>query len=280
MAGRNDRIGQLGKLLDDQYAHLARGIRRLGANKTKRQPVVEINPPILDAWGSLIESVVVLAATSAGIPGSAQACKVIKALCGVEEAEDVMLTCIQRDVQLVRTGPFRAAQEQLAIALREGPADAEYGHHLREAGDLLVMALGQSASVEESSVIRFNLGVVAAVRGDTAEAGYRLNESYHDCVSVIEELATRSADVKVFKSRWTSTASYSIPLGTYVIGARKLVKALKAQDAASALEGYVPFVNTVARAGNAIGQAPIHPGLSLRRASGEGYELEWTEPQL
>lgn len=142
------------------------------------------------------------------------------------------------------------------------------------------MALGQSASVEESSVIEFNLGVVAAVRGDVADAQHRLNESYHDCVNVIEELVLRSADVKVFKSRWAPVAWRSVPFAGYVIGARKLVKALKAQDAASALEGYVPFVNTVARAGNAIEQAAMHPGLILRRASKGGYELEWTKPQL
>lgn len=191
-----------------------------------------------------------------------------------------MLTCIQRDVQLLRKGPFRAAQEQLATALRKGPTNSRYEHHLSEAEDLLVVALGQSASVEESSVIEFNLGVVAAVRGDVADAQHRLNESYHDCVNVIEELVLRSADVKVFKSRWAPVAWRSVPFAGYVIGARKLVKALKAQDAASALEGYVPFVNTVARAGNAIEQAAMHPGLILRRASKGGYELEWTKPQL
>jgi len=142
------------------------------------------------------------------------------------------------------------------------------------------MALGQSASVEESSVIKFHLGVVAAVRGDATEARHRLKESYLDCVNVIEELAARSADVKVFKSRWAPTVSHALPFAIYVVGVRKWVKALKAQDAASALEDYVPFVNTVARAGNAIEQAARHPGLRLRGASDEGYELEWTKPQF
>ena len=246
--------------------------------------MVEVSPTVLGDWGSLVESVAILAATSAGVHGATEASKVILALFGIQDAQLAMLTRIRRDVELLRAGPFRAAQEQLAIASRKGPVDAEYQHHLQKAADLLVDALGQSASVEESSVIRFNLGVVAAVRGDAAEARHRLAESYRDCVGVVEELVTRATDVKVLKSRWASSAAASsavaLPGSLAYIGVLKFLKALKAHDAAIALESYVPFVNTVAQAGNAMGQAARNPGLRLRGTSQEGYELEWTAPQL
>src|SRR5690348_7069469 len=118
MSDENDRIGQLGKRLDAQYAKAAREIRRFRVSRTKTQPVVvEVSPTVLGEWGSLVESVGVLAATSAGVPGAAEASKVIKALCGIQDAQAAMLTCIRRDVQLLRTAPFRAAQEHLVTAL-------------------------------------------------------------------------------------------------------------------------------------------------------------------
>jgi hypothetical protein len=280
MAGKDDRIGQLGKLLDAQYAHAVREVRRFRTSRTKARSVpVDLGPTVLGEWGNLAESLIVLAAETAGIPGAASASKVIQALCGIEEVQAVMLARISRDVELLRMGPFRAAQEQLAIAVRKGVANVDHGHRLREAEDLLVMALGQSATTEEASVIKFNLGVVAAARGDTAEARYRLKESYNDCLRVTEELITRSADVKVFKSRWTPAAFALYWPSLSVVGVRKYFKVQKAQEAANALEGFVPFVNTVARAGNAIEWIPKHPGLRLQGRPGRGYELEWTQPQ-
>lgn len=76
------RSRQFLKSLVLRYSQLARAVHRFGASRTKRQPVVEVSPTVLGDWGSLVESVAVLAATSAGIPGSAEASKVIKALCG------------------------------------------------------------------------------------------------------------------------------------------------------------------------------------------------------
>jgi hypothetical protein len=48
-----------------------------------------------------------------------------------------------------------------------------------------------------------------------------------------------------------------------VVGIRKFLKVQKAQEATIALEGYVPFVNTVARAGNAMERRAIRPGIRL-----------------
>jgi hypothetical protein len=279
VAGKEDIFRQLSKGLDAQFAQLAERTRRVRANKSKARPVsVDENPTVLGNWGSVAESVAVLAAQGAGIPGADAAAKVIQALIGIEDAQSVMLKRIRRDVELLRMGPFRAAQEQLAIAHRKGRTNAEYGRHLQEAEDLLVQAVAQAATIEEASVIRFNLGVVAAARGDEEEARYRLNESYSNCVEVTQELISRSGDVKVLKSRSTA-AMLAIYWPAYsVVGIRKFLKVQKAQEATIALEGYVPFVNTVARAGNAMERRATRPGIRLRRSSVEGYELEWTDP--
>lgn len=121
---------------------------------TARPVSVDENPTVLGNWGSVAESVAVLAAQGAGIPGADAAAKVIQALIGIEDAQSVMLKRIRRDVELLRMGPFRAAQEQLAIAHRKGRINAEYGRHLQEAEDLLVQAVAQAATIEEASVIR------------------------------------------------------------------------------------------------------------------------------
>jgi len=244
MTGEEDRIRQIGKRMD---AELARVARRLQARRRRAQPTPAVSPPVPGSWSGLAESLSVFAAESAGVPGAGAAAQVIRALCGIENAQAAMLKSIQRDVQLLREGPFKAAQEQLRTAMRKGPSNSGYAHHLREAEDLLISALTQSASIEESSVIRFYLGVVAIVNGNVREARYRFVESYRDCVNVTEELASKAADVKVLKNRWTAAAMAYLIYPGVVIGTRKWLKALKSQEASLALESYIPFVNIVAR---------------------------------
>ncbi len=144
---------------------------------------------------------------------------------------------------------------------------------------LLVQAVAQAATIEEASVIRFNLGVIAAARGDEEEARYRLEESYSNCIEVTQELISRSGDIKVLKNRSTA-AMLAIYWPAYsVVGIRKFFKVQKAQEATIALEGYAPFVNTVARTVNAMERRATRPGIRLRKSSAKGYELEWTNPQ-
>ena len=234
------------------------------------------------AWGAIAESLVIITAGVAQVPGAAEAIKVMKALAGIEDAQAVMLQRIGSDVQLIRTGPFRAAREHLDTAMRKAEAGTEYEHHLREADDLLVQALGQCASAEESSVIQFNLGVVAAIRGDRAEARYRLKQAYEDCAKVTRELSARAADVLVFGPRETAVALIAAPIIAPItitaVAAYKYRKKEKRGQATTALRAYLPFAETVAQAHNVIEPTAILPAPQLSGDSGKGYLLKWSEP--
>jgi len=236
------------------------------------------------SWNNLASSVVTFTSQQSGIPGASQASQVILALCGIEDEQSIMLQGIQRDVALLRMGPFQSAREHLQTADRKGAVHPDYEYHLREAVNLLIQALGQSASAEERSVVTFNLGIVEAVRGDALEAQSRLEASYGYCVTASHELAAKANNLAVLRSKRIDT----ILVATHIFGPftimRSLRKLKKADAAATALEGYVPFVNTVAEVGNAIQQTVKQSELKLRKVPGTSteyrrYELVWAPVQ-
>jgi len=236
------------------------------------------------SWSSLASSVVAFAAQQSSIPGASEASQVILELCGIEDEQAIMLRRIQSAVTLLRVGPFHSARVHLEAAHRKGSAHPDYQYHLREAVSLLIQALGQSASAEERSVVTFNLGLVEAVRGDAREAQSRLEESYGYCVTASQELVGRANNLAVVRSRRIDTVLVATHLfGPFVI-MRSLRKLRKADEAAAALEGYVPFVNTVTRTANAIQQSVRLSELKLREVPGTSteyrrYELEWVPVQ-
>jgi hypothetical protein len=237
-----------------------------------------------DRWSDLASSVVAFSAQLSGIPGASEASQVILALCGIEDEQEIMLRRIQSDVALLRMGPFRSARVHLQTADRKGSAHPDYQYHLREAVSLLIQALGQSASAEERSVVTFNLGLVEAVRGDAREAQSRLEESCSYCVTASRELVVKANNVAVWRSKRIDTVLVALPQIGQLVIVRSLRKLKKADEAAAALRGYVPFVNTVTQTGNAIQQTAKRSELKMREVPGtrteyRRYELEWMPVQ-
>jgi hypothetical protein len=237
-----------------------------------------------DRWSDLASSVAAFAAQQSGIPGASEAAQLILALCGIEDEQAIMLRRIQSDVALLRMGPFRSARVHLQTADRKGSAHPDYQYHLREAVSLLIQALGQSASAEERSVVTFNLGLVEAVRGDAREAQSRLEESYNYCVTAGRELVAKANNVAMLRNKRADTVLIALPQIGALFVMRSARKLKKADKAAAALEGYVPFVNTVAQTGNAIQQTAKQGELKLQEVPGtlteyRRYELEWVPVQ-
>jgi hypothetical protein len=123
-----------------------------------------------------------------------------------------MLKQIGSNVELIRKGPFRAARAHLDQAAMRTAEAADYDH-LRQAGDLLALALGQCATPQESSVIQFNLGAVEAIRGNHAEARYRLRQAHGEGVNVTRELTTEAVAWKQKYKRAGSTHGEQGPGG-------------------------------------------------------------------
>jgi hypothetical protein len=279
MSKEDERWRDLGGVVD---ADIARATRWIQQRSTKsRSPVISQHaPPVTAPWLGLAQSAASYAAESAGVPGAEAGMQLLRALCGVEDAQKAMLDSIGRDVSLLREGPFRSAQEQVAIATRRGVDDPQNDHHLQSAEDHLISALGQSSCTEESSVIKFWLGLVALRRDDRKEAQYRLADSYTDCVTVVQEFTSNASDVKVLKTRWsTGLSAYLVYPGVYV-AAKKIKKIWRAQEASTALANYIPFVNAVAQTANASGGEGTRPELLLHDKPEKGYELEWVQAQV
>jgi hypothetical protein len=90
--------------------------------------------------------------------------------------------------------------------------------------------------------------------------------------------------VAVLRSRRIDTALVALPhIGQLVI-VRSVRKLKKADEAAAALGGYLPFVNTVTQTGNAIQQTAKQGELKLQEVPGtrteyRRYQLEWMAVQ-
>lgn len=125
--------------------------------------------------GVLVDSV--STASGVGLPIAGPAVDLLKAMSRAEDAETATRGSIERQAALIRGGPFRAALEHLATALRYGPEHPDYGGHLKRARDRLCEALSQSASVQQKSLIRYYLGLVEMLRGNKTEAEYQWREA-------------------------------------------------------------------------------------------------------
>jgi hypothetical protein len=208
-----------------------------------------MNEPI--GWGSITESLILFAA--AEVPGAAEVIKIIKALAGIEDTQAVLLQRVGHDVRLIRLGPFHSAREHLETAGRNIENPAEYEHHLREAQDRLIDAVGRCDSPVESSVVRFNLGVVAAVRGNHQEARVQLHQAYEASVKAANNLNQQASNLS---DEWVRALAASVvlvwpaPVLGSVLALRAVTKINKAQQVTETLKMYVPFAKTVAQAYN------------------------------
>jgi hypothetical protein len=244
-------------------------------------------PTASNSWGSVAQSLVIIGAQGVGVPAPAAAVTVIRALLGIEDTQAALLNQIGSDVHLIRTGPFRSAQEHLDAARRKASAGKKYARHLREAENLLIEALGRSASLQEKSIINFNLGVIAAILNDQSEALYRLQTSYENCRAAIKELRSQ-VKIWYFSPKRAALAGplilFSGPAGwtgAAVGGIREHNKNKKGYLALAALREYAPFVNGVARAYNVIAPAPMLAGVQVNPDLGRHstYLLKWTTPE-
>ena len=201
------------------------------------------------AWGSITESLILFAA--AEVPGAAEVIKIIKALVGIENTQTALLQRVRRDVRLIRFGPFHSAREHLETAGRNTGNPAECEHHLRESQNRLIDAVGMCSSFEETSVVRFNLAVVAALRGNYPEARVQLQQAYEASVKATNDLGQQASSLS---EEWGRALTASVvliwpaPVVGSVLALRAAYKINKAQQVTKTLKMYLPFTDTVAQA--------------------------------
>jgi hypothetical protein len=228
-------------------------------------------------WSGLASAVESYAIAVSGVPGADGAISVLKALYGVEDAQALMLRSIDRHVRLLREGPFRSGQLLLREAERVGPADEDYSGFLAKARDHFYDAHGLAASVQERAVIELHLGLVAVLIDKQADAKHWLGQSYESGAKVVEELTSKSRNVKVLHSRKVAAALTVSTYGLYVIPA-KLKKVWDAELAVGALQSFVPFMNCAANSLNAVSGSSQAPAIQLRTVGDGTYELRYGGP--
>jgi hypothetical protein len=246
---------------------------RAGGGQASELPVVDAPPPGEGRWRGLADASAVFALARSGVPGADSALGLIRALYDIEDDQARMLHSIERDVELLRKGPFLSGRLLLSEAARMGPADPEYRNMLRGAKDKFYEAEPLAATVQGRAVVEFNLGLVWLALERPEDARHWLQESYQSARIVIETLAKQSGNVKVLRSRWSTAAlTYLYPVGVLVIPA-KLKKIWDAERARGAIQSFLPFVRCVAACLNAVSEADPVPALALTHSAADGFVL-------
>lgn len=274
------------QMVDRTLARIARRLEKRRVRGEQQMPVVIQPVSAPSQWIGVAKAASALADAVSGTHLAGLAVKLLEAISGAQDAQNALLASIARDVNLIRVGPFRAAREHLSSACYYGPQHPDYQHELLEARDCLVTALGQAASEDEQSFIRYHLGLVGLLRGDTEEAKRQLTASYQLCQKVISGLIEMLQDKdKVAAHPFSAKYFFVGGLGGLVGGGAaqyvkgKLTYLRFDYGAATMLAGYAPFVNAVARTLNAAAGAATLPGLAFQGDFVRGYELDWTAPE-
>ena len=183
-----------------------------------------------------------------------------------------MLNSIQRDVALLRKGPFLAGGLLLSEAARWGPPT------------LSTSACSAAPRTSSTKPRRWprRLKTARSWNSIRAWSGWRsgarrrpalAQESYQSARIVIDTLAKQLGDVKVLHSRWSTAAlTYLYPVGVFVIPA-KLKKIWDAERARDAIQSFLPFLRCVAESLNIVSQSDPVPALALTHSASDGFVL-------
>lgn len=268
----NDAGEKLGRV-DKELLRAAHWAERRSVHSSSGLPVTTSEDEPKARWMGVASAFEQYAVEISGVPGASSAVGVLSALYGVEDAQAAMLGTIERNVSLLREGPFQSGRLLLREAGRVGAADPEYQHFLSTARDHFYDARGVAASVQERAIVEFYLGTVYALDGRPKDAEYWLQQAYDSARSVVTSLASEARDVKVLHSKSSTAAlSYIYPAGALVIPA-KLKKVWAAEHASSALEAFAPFVNCVVRSLNSLSKGEHLEPMEVSKSSDGTYAV-------
>jgi hypothetical protein len=144
-----------------------------------------------DAFGPWLDVVRVgatLGLSLAGLPAAGEGVSLVFALIGIEEAQARLLRGIKNDTRLLREGDFAAAKLMLREASRVGSSDPRYPTFLQKSADLLYKAHGLAESVQEQSIVEFQLAVVWYALQSEGDGKYWIEQSASTADRVLEQM--------------------------------------------------------------------------------------------
>ena len=202
---------------------------------------------------------------------------VLRALVGLESDEDRMLMTIERDVEILREGPFLVACDLVDEASRSH--DATQGETLlNEAANEFRRARRNAASQVEQGVVEAHLGYTQLLLGHREECQHRLREAHDRLNGEASRLLAKSGDIKVLNSRRSTLAvALYYPVGAVIL-ARKVIKVRNAERARLALVELQPVLTALSRSVQALGGEAL-PAYEMAM-SGSGWTLQPIVPSL
>jgi len=270
---------ELGDKLDTQLGRAARWVQQRTARTPKGLPALTPTAPAEQGAWSDVAGAVQLFAAACGVVGADAAVGLLKAMFGVEDQQTAMLRSIERDVRLLREGPFRSGRLLLREADRIASEGGDAERFIEDARSRFYDAHELATSLQERALVEFHLGLVWLLLGKRKDSEYWLKTSHDSTLHVVSELASQSEDVKVLHSQKSTALWTASGYGTYYVLPKKIMKIWSAQRAALALEAFVPFANGVASSLNALTQADPRSTLEFSQGGDGTYVLRELNPE-
>ena len=233
---------------------------------------------VLGSWSGLANAVSNYAVTTGGLTAVRDLLPVLHALIGSSEAQEGLLKQIDAKVEALVLGPYETGRTHLREAERVGSDDETQREHIDQAKQCFYQAHGQSVTVQSRALVEYHLGITWLLLARRKDAKYWLAQSHGSALTVVNELAGRTHDVRVIHSRGTTAAaSFFYPAGVVVLG-MKFKKMMAAEQSKQALVEYVPFVGCAAKSHNSLAEDTSEhlQGLQVR-PSADGFELVATD---
>lgn len=273
----SDRMHQAHTWTDQRMRDAAAAMYRRNAQRQGRDlPVLDsmATVSVLGPWSGLATAVSNYAITAGGLTGVRDLLPVLHALVGSSEAQTGLLKQIDAKVEALVLGPYETGRTHLREAERVGSEDETQREHIEQAKQCFYQAHGQSVTVQSRALVEYHLGVTWLLLGRRKDAKFWLAQSHGSALTVVNELAGRTDDVRVLRSRGTTAAaSYFYPAGIVVLG-MKFKKMMAAEQSKQALIAYVPFVGCAAKSHNSLADEAEEYLQGLQFVpSDDGYEL-------
>jgi hypothetical protein len=231
------------------------------------------------AWSALAAAGVqiAIAAAKGGTTGAIlvdPAVTLIQAMLGIEDGQRRLLTTIDRNVVLLRDGPFTTGRLYLREAERLAGDEARSRGFVERAESKFYDAVGLAASPLDLAVVGMHVGLCAMLLGRPEDARHWLEEAYHHGSGVAEALAERTGNTKVLKTKWgTAAATYMYPVGVVLL-VKKGLRVRKDEQARRGLDEVLPVVACIASMYNALpGVALALPTPALIPLGNDRFEL-------
>jgi hypothetical protein len=225
-------------------------------------------------WTKMAKAIVEASVSGSPTALTGASFDLLMSLVGVRDEQSKLLQSIDRQVGLLRAGPFTAGRLRLEEAARVRD-DAVRAHtFLDEARQQFYDAHGLAASSHERGIIETHLGVVYYLLGRSEDSRYWFTRAHASLSELTSQLSRDAGNIRVLRTRSSvaiTSTLFASTVGPAVLAA-KIRKVWQSERALQALAQLIPLVNAVAQSATAVGGQGL---ISYRLISdGEGWALQ------